>query len=127
MDTTLFLSQIFGLIMLVGGMGMWRERKLAMEAITNFGKNKTMVFLTGFPALVVGLLIVLSHNDWTQGPALVVTLIGWLAILKGLLRIFAPEWSANLIRSFGKANWYNTAMVIVLALGIYLTYVGFLA
>lgn len=47
-------------------------------------------FLEGFLCLSFGGIIVGFHNVW-HGPALVLTLIGWGQVLKGLGRFVAPD------------------------------------
>ena len=48
------------------------------------------VFLEGFLLLNFGVLIVAFHNVW-HGPAVLLTLIGWAQVLKGLGRFVAPQ------------------------------------
>ena len=48
------------------------------------------VFVEGFLVLTFGSFIVAFHNVW-QGPAVVLTLIGWAQVLKGLGRFVAPR------------------------------------
>ena len=47
-------------------------------------------FAEGFLCLSFGAIIVGFHNVW-HGPALVVTLLGWGQVLKGLGRLVAPQ------------------------------------
>lgn len=53
-------------------------------------RGTTGAFLEGFLTLNFGALIVAFHNVW-HGPALVLTLIGWAQVLKGLVRFVTPE------------------------------------
>src|SRR6185295_3668502 len=48
------------------------------------------VFLEGFLLLNFGAFIVAFHNVW-HGPPLVLTLIGWAQLLKGIGRFVAPQ------------------------------------
>ena len=48
------------------------------------------VFMEGFLLLNFGAIIVAFHNVW-HGPALLLTLIGWAQVLKGLGRFVAPQ------------------------------------
>jgi len=48
------------------------------------------VFFEGFLLLNFGAFIVVFHNVW-HGPALVLTLIGWAQVLKGVVRFLAPQ------------------------------------
>ena len=47
-------------------------------------------FLEGFLLLNFGAFIAAFHNVW-HGPAVVLTLIGWSQVLKGMGRFLAPE------------------------------------
>jgi hypothetical protein len=50
-----------------------------------------LIYLNGTVLFVSGLAIVRAHNRWTRGWPIVVTLAGWVLILVGLFRMFAPE------------------------------------
>ena len=53
-------------------------------------RGTTGAFLEGLLTLSFGSLIVAFHNVW-QGPAVVLTLIGWAQVLKGAGRLVFPE------------------------------------
>jgi len=48
------------------------------------------VFFNGMLSLMVGSIIVSLHNVWS-GPAMLVTLLGWAQVLKGLLSLTVPS------------------------------------
>jgi hypothetical protein len=50
-----------------------------------------VMYLNGAVLFVAGLAIVRVHNRWTRGWTLLLTLVGWGAILLGLFRMFAPR------------------------------------
>ena len=50
----------------------------------------TAVYQSGALLFAAGLAIVLIHNLWTRGWAVAITLVGWLAMLGGLSRMFSP-------------------------------------
>lgn len=53
----------------------------------------TQVYLAGSLWLVAGLSIVLAHNRWTGGWPVLITVVGWFAIVGGLVRMFFPEFA----------------------------------
>jgi len=57
-------------------------------------------FVEGFLCLTFGSIIVGFHNVW-HGPALVLTLLGWAQVLKGLGRFVAPHLA---VRIMGRAS-----------------------
>ena len=55
------------------------------------------VFLEGFMLLNFGAFIVAFHNVW-HGPALILTLIGWSQLIKGVLRFVAPQIALRMMQ-----------------------------
>ena len=67
------------------------------------------VFLEGFLCLSFGSIIVAFHNVW-RGPELVLTLIGWAQVLKGLGRFIAPQVALRVMaRATPERGWYFRA------------------
>ena len=74
-----------------------------------------VVYLNGTLLFVAGLAIVRAHNQWTGWPVLV-TLMGWFAILGGLIRMFAPAAAKS------GATWVYALLIVLLVIGIVLTF-----
>ena len=76
------------------------------------------VFANGMLSLLVGSIIVSLHNVWS-GPAMIVTLIGWAQVLKGLVALVAPAVSMKgLMRVSEKRAWefqFAGALFLVLS------------
>ncbi len=80
------------------------------------GNIPPVVYLNGTLLLVAGLSIVRVHNRWTRGWPVLVTLVGWGAVLGGLFRMFAPE--AGQVRK--KAPLF-AMLAVLLGVGVLLT------
>jgi uncharacterized protein YjeT (DUF2065 family) len=64
------------------------------------------VFMEGFLLLNFGAIIVAFHNVW-HGPALLLTLIGWAQVLKGLGRFVAPHVGLRILqRATPERAWH---------------------
>ncbi|MEP0707294.1 MAG: hypothetical protein ABJL17_01605 [Parvibaculum sp.] len=50
-----------------------------------------VTYLNGTILFVAGLAIVRFHNVWMRGWPTIVTMAGWILLLAGLFRMFAPE------------------------------------
>lgn len=53
--------------------------------------HPTVVYLNGLLFLIGGLFIVTTHNEWVLDWSGLVTLSGWLLVIAGAYRMFAPE------------------------------------
>ena len=126
---TLFLSRLIGLYCILIALSMMTRRQATVETVTALVQNPSMTLILGVITLAAGLAMVLSHNIWSGGALVVVTLVGWMALIKSLFFLFLPhEMEAGLF--LGQLHYRQLFYVyaaISLVLGIYLTYGGFTA
>ncbi len=83
-------------------------------------------FLEGFLVLHFGAVIVAFHNVW-EGPAVVLTLIGWAQVVKGAIRFLAPEVALKMMaRLSPERAWeFQAAGVFSLVLSGFLFWVRY--
>lgn len=83
-------------------------------------------FLEGFLLLNFGAIIVAFHNVW-HGPALLLTLVGWAQVLKGLGRFVAPQVGLRVMQraSLERAWYFRVGGVVALLLSGFLWWLRF--
>lgn len=125
---TAFLSKLVGLYVVVIAIAVLVNKPMMVATVTGLFQDPAVVVLSGVIALGIGLAIVLGHNVWSSAPAIIVTIIGWLSLLKGLALLLVP---ANVQAAYALGVNYNQYFsvyaVVTLVVGIYLTYAGFRA
>jgi hypothetical protein len=85
--------------------------------------NPGLVFASGYPLFVAGLAIVYFHNRWTGGWPVVVTALGWLAVVSGLSRILFPTRLGKVAtRAVQTAGVMPIAALIILIVGAFLSF-----
>lgn len=127
MDLTMFLLKLYGLLMLFVGAGMLIEHKFYEKVMKDMAKSPAQLVSDGAMAFVVGLVIVMYHNAWTGAWwVTLVTVLGWLTLLKGALRLLFPAMIAEWATAFSKDK-HHTVMLgyIALGLGLVLSIQGF--
>ena len=89
--------------------------------------NPPLLLVFGMVWLVAGLAIILGHNIWSGGLLrVIVTLVGWLIFIRGLLLLFLPPAAAvGLFTGLRFEQLFYLYVAISLAFGAYLTYSGF--
>jgi len=127
---TAFLSKLIGLYCILISLPMIARRQATVDMVTALVHDTPVLYILGVMVMAVGLAMILTHNVWSGGALpVVVTLIGWTTLIKGLLFLFlSPEAAVSVF--FGSLHYdslFYLYMAISLALGVYLTYGGFKA
>ena len=122
---TIFISRMIGLYCLIASLIMFTHKSAMVEIENTLVHSPAMLFIGGIITLVAGLAIVLSHNVWSGGTLpVVVTLLGWIALIKGVL-LLSPGTTSGFWDSFQYERLYYLYASISFVLGAYLTYGGF--
>ena len=124
MELSIFLAKVLGLYLIIVPASVLLNRKYLPRIIEEFSRSFALIVLSGFIALVLGLLVVVSHNIWSADWRVMITILGWLTLAKGVFRIFLPHKFSQ-AASMSARPWWVVVIVIFIALGGYLTYVGF--
>jgi len=124
---TTFLSRLIGLYALLGAFSMVVHRQATVDMVTALVHNPPLLWLAAVFALIAGIALVLCHNVWTGGvPTVLVTLVGWISLLKGLIFLYLPP---ELAAAYFAALHYDQHIYLYsgagILLGAYLTYAGF--
>jgi len=128
MDSSIFIARIFGLSYLVIGVGFMLNRKAFQRVMDDFCKNAALVFYGGILALVIGIAIVLTHNVWVANWTVIITIIGWLGLIKGVWIIVFPGTVSGFMQAYQKnSNLILIHSIAALVFGIVLTFFGFFA
>ncbi len=125
---TSFLGRLIGLYFIFITLSMVTHRQAIVETVKALLYDPKMMFVLGVITLGIGLAMVLSHNIWSGGAlAVVVTLVGWSTLIKGLFFLFLPPHAGMgfFLRELHFDQLFYLYMAIPLVLGIYLTYGGF--
>lgn len=79
----------------------------------------TQTYLAGLLWFLAGLSIIRAHNKWTLSWSVMITLIGWVAILGGLSRMFFPE---PVQQGSQNTSVVLALQIVLLSIGILLTF-----
>jgi hypothetical protein len=127
---TVFLSRLIGIYCILIGLSMAINKQATLGAVLALVHDAATLFVFGLVLVAAGLAIVLAHNVWSGGALpVIVTIIGWLTLIKGLLCLLLPPPAAVGIVIWGSAyeQYYYLDTAVAMVLGIYLTYEGFRA
>lgn len=126
METSILIARLVGPIVVVAGLIGLLNPKALLEIVREFLASRALIFIGGVLALLGGLAIVNAHNLWTAGWPVIITILGWLSIVGGILRMAFP----GVTKSIGEAMLARQGMLRVaggvqVLLGAYLMVMGY--
>lgn len=101
MEMEVVLAQILFWYFLIIGSSFLFKRDFYVKVIASLLKEQWL-FFGGFLALLLGFVILAIYHTWSWDLMVVVTIVGWSSILKGVISLFAPEFTARTVYAFEK-------------------------
>jgi hypothetical protein len=92
--------------------------------MADFVSSKGLLWITGFITFVIGMVIVALHNVWSADWRLLVTVLGWLTVLKGAVIMLFPSSMNLLYRNFLSKQLLTYSGIYALVLGALLLFLG---
>lgn len=126
MLTTYFWAQFLGLWMLIVGLALLRRPEEFRQMAQDFMSSRVGLYLGGLMALALGLLITLTHNVWELSWPLIITIIGWLSLIKGALLTIFPDYAGRFSRWYLHRVKLRIFAVAYIFIGLYLCWVSFI-
>lgn len=124
LDTSLFLAKLLGPTLITIGAAIVISPAQFRELVRDIFRSPALVFIIGHIALPAGLATVLVHNLWVSDWRVIITILGWLGIISGAVRILAP-WKAAAGRTVMGRGALLGAGCLWMLLGLVLSYFGF--
>jgi len=127
MDVSIFLARLFGVYMLIISFILATHQEQLIQNIRELLKQPGQQMLIGIINLFGGLAILIGHPIWGFHWAFVITLLGLIMLIKGLLHLICPKLSAQWVnRLLQKKELFTWMLAINVVLGIFLTINGFI-
>ncbi|WP_146101964.1 hypothetical protein [Rhodopila globiformis] len=125
---TIFLGRFLGLFCLLMSSVLLARPNESLAAISSMMENPGLILLTGISTTAGGSAMVVGHNVWSGGILpVVVTLLGWLTLIKGLAVMATPPHTlAAFYRAMNLPAWFRRYMAVIVVFSAWLTVASFL-
>ncbi len=127
MELTTFLAQLWGPILIAVGLGFFVSRPYYIRIYKDIEQAPFAVLFFGMAAMAAGLAQLLSHNAWDSLPEILVTLLGWGLLLKGVICVVSPSLADRGGDFALAARIVPAAGGLAFLIGAYLTWFAYLA
>jgi hypothetical protein len=127
MPPAVFIARLLGPTFVAIGLGILANGPFYSALILEAVHSPTLIYFSGLMSLVPGLAILNVHRSWSGWPV-IITIIGWLMVIGGVIRLVLPATTATLATDlYSHAIALLIAAIVVLVLGAYLSFEGYRA
>ena len=120
------IFQIFSIVYITIGIGIFINPGFYKKLFEDFIENAAVMYLGGIMALTIGYLIVAFHNTWTKDLSVIITIVGCLAMIKGILILIRPNMIIALSKAMvQKESILKIEAIAVIILGLVFSFLGF--
>ncbi|MFN0262807.1 hypothetical protein ACKTEK_02915 [Tepidamorphus sp. 3E244] len=89
--TTQAIALFFSLYLLAAGIRVMSDRGMVAEIFADLRASPLVTYLCGLVAFVTGAAVVAVHNVWNTPLEIIVSLVGWAALVEGVLLVAIPQ------------------------------------
>ena len=126
MANSIFLAKLIGPIFLAVGIGIFINGGVYRAMAEEFLRSRALIYLSGLLIMTAGIALALTHNVWVRDWRVVITILGWLAVIGGAIRIVAPQGTEKVGRRMLKSQFgLQIAGAVWLAVGALFCYFGY--
>ncbi len=126
MNISRFLSKVFGIYLVLISAAFLLNMNELKTILQDLLHNHSLMLVSGFFTLIIGLLLIVSHNIWQFNWKLIITILSWIIFLKGVSIIFFPQFIDKLTLYFVQNSYFAYGSIILdLIIGFVLLYFGF--
>jgi predicted MFS family arabinose efflux permease len=122
MSLSNFVARCLAIIYLSAGVAALSGRITFSKIIEDFEKSPALTYISGFMAVVIGMILITFHNVWVKNWTTVITIIAWISLIKGIMLIAFPRF-ISLFKDMYKNNFIWGLVMIIL--GLAFGYLGF--
>ena len=121
MELTIFFARLWGSFFIIFGSLAIITKQLGRTI--EMTEDKSFVISTGYTSMLMGLVTAILHNVWVLGWEVVITILGWSTMIKGITKIGFPEKIHKEAQRFKNKQFISAFFLI--ALGIWLLWMSF--
>ena len=120
---TMYLGAVMGWFLVIFSIFLIFRREHMQRIMEDVIAHPGLFFVFALMTLILGLIMVLHHNVWVMGSTVVITVMSWLVLISGLIRVVFPDTAMKM----GKAISERPLVIqiiggVFLVIGLFLLY-----
>jgi hypothetical protein len=126
METKILIAVMLGILFTTVGLGMMLNTKFYIKIVEDLNKHPVLLYTGGLLSLLLGFALLSVESTWQKDWTSMITVLGWLSVIKGIFIVLFPERCIELSNMIKKDTTYFTfAAMLSVLLGVGFLIAGF--
>ena len=126
MEISIILAKIFAVYLAIMGVSLLRNRAYYSKMIVEVAKAPMLILFISAIRTIMGLILISMHNVWVLGFPLIITLLGWLILVNGVVGMVFPQIIEAWAEKFDSVSKLRNIGIFVILLALALAYYAWL-
>lgn len=120
---TMFLATVLGWYFVILSLFILFRHEQLRLVMTDLLKQRALFFVLAIITIILGLMMVTSHNIWIMDWPVMITVLSWMVLINGLMRLFFYDAISKKAAScLERPCKMRTGGIVILVLGLFLLY-----
>jgi hypothetical protein len=117
MERSVLIAKLIGPVFLAIGLGLLINQNTYWDMTDEVIRHPTptghlLIYLSGLLSMLAGLAVVNAHSLWTRDWRVIITILGWLMLIGGIVRIVLPDLGLKV----GSALYASPISLVIVAI-----------
>lgn len=121
-NAAMWLASIFGPFMIILGLWMLLYCDQMVKVLSGIKNSPAIFYLNSVFNILIGFTILSQYDLWGWNLLVLVTLLGWVMVIRGIMGLFVPQLLMDILT---RKDHCKVMGLIPVIWGVLLSYVGF--
>lgn len=118
MDETLFFARFYGGLYII--LGFLSLKGQLLRKTIDRAQEVFFTTATGYVTLSLGLATVVLHQVWVLDWPVIITVLGWSTLIKGIMKTGFPEYIGKQAKAFRGKEAVSAVVLVLLGMALLL-------
>lgn len=106
MSTTMLIAKLLFPVFALVTITAFIRPKFFKEVTKDLLNHHALIYIASFISLIGGTAIILYHNTWTQDWSTLITILGWLSAVKGVMHMLFPKATIGAVSEWTQSKGF---------------------
>ena len=123
MASSMTLASVFGPLLVITSIWTLLYKENLKKVLDSLKKTPALLYFVSVVNVLIGLVIITNFNYWYWNVEILITILGWFFLVRGLLVLFFPQTLDKMIKTHTNGGIFCS--ILGIAWGLVLSWLAY--